>query len=153
MAPPTPAEQLEAQILDLVALVRRAQRVARLALYQCLRTIDGEDGDAPEEWRRWRIELDLVRGNLDVPSTNDAMRQPRDGRAARGRAVPRREASAGGEPRSQRSVLDHGHAPTQQLGRRVKERERLKDPGNAGFKLVNAVSLRAFTIFYCFPFC
>lgn len=37
--------------------------LARLALDKCLQAIEGE---TPPEWRFWRVELELCRGNFDA---------------------------------------------------------------------------------------
>ncbi|KAF7967739.1 hypothetical protein HWV62_33262 [Athelia sp. TMB] len=154
-SPLSPGEALEAQILDLLAHLRsfaaarerREWGMARLALDQCMRAIEG---DAPEEWRRWRVELELVRGNVDEAgiAANDAMRQAPNSPETlvlRGLVLflsgklPQAVAHAANALR-----LDPGHAPAQQLRRRAKEAERLKDAGNAAFKggrLEEAVAL------------
>lgn len=43
--------------------------MARLALDKCLQSIDGEGGEIPTEWRLWRVELELARGNWDAANT------------------------------------------------------------------------------------
>ena len=40
--------------------------LARLCLDKCLQAIEGEGGDIPDEWRIWRVELELTRGNWDA---------------------------------------------------------------------------------------
>jgi DnaJ family protein C protein 7 len=40
--------------------------LARLALDKCLQAIEGEGGEIPEEWRIWRVELELARGNWEA---------------------------------------------------------------------------------------
>lgn len=39
--------------------------LARLALDKCLQAIEGEGGEIPAEWRIWRVELELARGNWE----------------------------------------------------------------------------------------
>lgn len=39
--------------------------LARLALDKCLQAIEGEGGEIPTEWRIWRVELELARGNWE----------------------------------------------------------------------------------------
>ena len=43
--------------------------LARLALDKCLQAIEGEGGDVPAEWRYWRVELELSRGNWEAASS------------------------------------------------------------------------------------
>lgn len=145
----TPAEQLETQIQELLAhlksyhaaTARREWGMARLALDQCFRAIDGPEGGAPEEWRRWRVELDLVRGNLDAASAgaNDAMRlapQSPETIVLRGLVLYLRGTLAQAVSHAASALrLDPGHAPAQRLRRRAKETEAMKDAGNAAFKL------------------
>jgi len=40
--------------------------LARLALDKCLQAIEGEGGDVPAEWRYWRIQLELSKGNWEA---------------------------------------------------------------------------------------
>jgi DnaJ family protein C protein 7 len=40
--------------------------LARLCLDKCLQAIEGEGGDIPDDWRIWRVELELTRGNWDA---------------------------------------------------------------------------------------
>jgi DnaJ family protein C protein 7 len=44
---------------------RKEWGMARLALDRCLQAIEGEGGESPTQWRLWRIELELARGNWD----------------------------------------------------------------------------------------
>lgn len=46
--------------------------LARLCLDKCLQAIEGEGGDIPDDWRIWRVELELIRGNWDA--ANNAAR-------------------------------------------------------------------------------
>jgi len=48
------------------ARARKDWGMARLAMDKCLQAIDGEGDEVPIEWRLWRIELELVRGNWDA---------------------------------------------------------------------------------------
>ena len=43
--------------------------LARLCLDKCLQAIEGEGGDIPDEWRIWRVELELTRGNWDAANS------------------------------------------------------------------------------------
>ena len=71
------AKQLQVKVLELEAHLRnfenaRAKKnwaVARLALDKCFEAIEGEAGEAPTQWRCWRIEMDLARNNLDAANT------------------------------------------------------------------------------------
>lgn len=52
------------------AMKKKEWTLARLALDQCLQGIEGEGGEIPIEWRIWRIELDLAKGNWDGANTS-----------------------------------------------------------------------------------
>ena len=54
----------------LTAMKKKEWTLARLALDKCLQGIEGEGGEIPIEWRIWRIELELARGNWDGASTS-----------------------------------------------------------------------------------
>lgn len=68
------ALQLQEKVLELEAHLRNfdgAKRrkewgMARLALDKCLQSIEGEGGEVPTQWRLWRVELELARGNWDA---------------------------------------------------------------------------------------
>ena len=70
----TAAKQVQAKALELEAHLRNFEgakkrkdwALARLALEKCSQTIEGESGDVPSEWRCWRIELELARGNWEA---------------------------------------------------------------------------------------
>lgn len=47
------------------ARVKKEWGLARLALDKCLQAIEGEGGEVPTEWRIWRVELELARGNWE----------------------------------------------------------------------------------------
>lgn len=53
----------------LASMKKKEWALARLALDQCLQGIEGEGGEIPLEWRIWRIELELARGNWDRANT------------------------------------------------------------------------------------
>ncbi|KAK7031447.1 hypothetical protein R3P38DRAFT_3393378 [Favolaschia claudopus] len=114
---------------------------ARLALDKCLQGIEGEGGEIPVEWRLWRVELELARGSIEGANTaaNDALRlnpgSP-DVLTSRGLVL----FLSGRLPQALQHVQsalrgDPGHEPAQRLRKRVKDVERLKDEGNAAFKL------------------
>ena len=42
--------------------------MARIALDHCLAAIESEGGDIPLQWRIWRVELEIARGNWDAAS-------------------------------------------------------------------------------------
>lgn len=73
----TAAVQLNHKVLELEAHLRSFQAargrsdwgMARLALDKCLQSIDGEGGEVPTQWRLWRVELELARGNWDAANT------------------------------------------------------------------------------------
>ena len=63
--------QLEShQANYLASMKKREWTLARLALDQCFKGIEGEGGEIPTEWRIWRIELELARGNWDRANTS-----------------------------------------------------------------------------------
>ncbi|KIM90142.1 hypothetical protein PILCRDRAFT_811871 [Piloderma croceum F 1598] len=142
------ALQLQEKVLELEAHLRNfegAKRrkewgMARLALDKCLQGIEGEGGEIPTEWRLWRVELELTRGNLEVANlaANDAMRlEPNSPEVLTLRGLvlfltgklPQALQHASSALR-----LDPGHESAQKLRKRVKDVERLKDEGNLAFK-------------------
>jgi DnaJ family protein C protein 7 len=72
----TSALQLQENVLELEGHLRNFEGarargewgMARLALDKCLQSIEGEGGEIPVEWRLWRVELELTRGNLESAS-------------------------------------------------------------------------------------
>lgn len=40
--------------------------LARLALDQCLQSVEGEGSEVPAEWRYWRVELEISRANWEA---------------------------------------------------------------------------------------
>jgi len=67
----TKISQLEShQANYLAAMKKKEWSLARLALDQCLQGIEGEGGEIPIEWRIWRIELELARGNWEAASNS-----------------------------------------------------------------------------------
>ncbi|KAJ7777277.1 hypothetical protein B0H16DRAFT_1302037 [Mycena metata] len=144
-----PALQLQSKINLLEGHLKNFQSAkakkewahARLALDKCLQGIEGEGGEIPTEWRLWRVELELARGNLEAANAaaNDALRLNQnspDVLTCRGLVL----FLSGRLPQSlqhAQSALrgDPGHEPAQRLRKRVKDVERLKEEGNAAFKL------------------
>ncbi|KAF8196788.1 hypothetical protein K438DRAFT_1585463 [Mycena galopus ATCC 62051] len=143
-----PALQLQSKISLLESHLRNFENAkakkewahARLALDKCLQGIEGEGGEIPTEWRLWRVELELARGNLEGANTaaNDALRlnpNSPDVLTSRGlvlflsgrlpQALQHAQSALRGDP---------GHEPAQRLRRRVKDVERIKEEGNVAFK-------------------
>lgn len=48
--------------------VKRDWGMARLALDKCIQSIEAEGGDTPIQWRLWKVEMELSRGNWDAAS-------------------------------------------------------------------------------------
>ncbi|KAF9233480.1 hypothetical protein BU15DRAFT_80089 [Melanogaster broomeanus] len=144
----TTALQLQEKVLELEAHLRNfdgARRrkewgMARLALDKCLQSIEGEGGEVPTQWRLWRIELELARGNCDAANTaaNDALRlDPNSPEvlALRGLVL----FVSGKLPQALQHVtsalrLDPEHESASRLRKRIKDVERLKEEGNTAFK-------------------
>ncbi|PPQ95563.1 hypothetical protein CVT26_008591 [Gymnopilus dilepis] len=115
--------------------------LARLALDKCLQAIEGEGGDIPSEWRHWKVELELSRGNMEAANmaANDALRlNPNsvDALTLRGLVL----FLSGRLPQALQHVmsalrLDPGHEPASKLRKRIKDVEKLKEEGNVAFKL------------------
>ena len=60
------ALELEAHTRNLVAARQRKEwGMARIALDRCLQAIEAEASEIPTEWRQWRVEIELARGNWD----------------------------------------------------------------------------------------
>ncbi|KAG6809565.1 hypothetical protein H0H92_015747 [Tricholoma furcatifolium] len=114
--------------------------LARLALDKCLQSIEGEGAEIPEEWRTWRVELELAKGNWDAAgiAANDALRlspNSPDTLAVRGLVL----FLTGKLPQATQHAtsalrLDPEHEPARRLRIRVKDVERLKEEGNVAFK-------------------
>ncbi|KAF8270650.1 TPR-like protein [Lactarius quietus] len=144
-----PAAQMHARALELeahtrnlmAARQRREWGMARIALDRCLQVIEAEGSEIPTEWRQWRVELELARGNWDGANSaaNDALRlqsNSPDVLTLRGLVL----FLCGRLPQAlqhAQSALryDPGHEPAQRLRKRVKDVERLKEEGNKAFKL------------------
>ncbi|CAK5267226.1 unnamed protein product [Mycena citricolor] len=114
--------------------------LARLALDKCLQGIESEGGETPLEWRLWRVELELARGNFDAANNaaNDALRN----NSSSCEVLTTRALVlflSGRLPQAISHVQsalrnDPGFEPAQRLRKRVKEVERLKEEGNQAFK-------------------
>ncbi|KAI0058879.1 protein prenylyltransferase [Artomyces pyxidatus] len=142
------ALQLQQKVLELEAHLRnfdgarkkREWGMARLALDRCMQGIEGEGSDVPTEWRLWRVELELARGNWEAANTaaNDALRMQSnspDVLTLRGLVL----FLCARLPQALQHVqsalrFDPGHEPAQRLRKRVKDVERLKEEGNQAFK-------------------
>jgi hypothetical protein len=62
----TRALELEAHVRNLDTSRRRGEwGMARIALDRCLRVVEAEGSELPIEWRIWRVEIELARGNWD----------------------------------------------------------------------------------------
>ena len=60
------ALELEAHTRNLAAArQRREWGMARIALERCLQVVEAEGSETPTEWRQWRVEIELARGNWD----------------------------------------------------------------------------------------
>lgn len=136
------ALELEAHTRNLVASrQRREWGMARIALDRCLQVVEAEGSETPTEWRQWRVELELARGNWDGANSaaNDALRlqsNSPDVLTLRGLVL----FLCGRLPQALQHVqsalrYDPGHEPAQRLRKRVKDVERLKEEGNREFKL------------------
>ncbi|KAG6829473.1 hypothetical protein H0H87_011344 [Tephrocybe sp. NHM501043] len=132
---------LEGHIRNLdSARKRKNWGLARLALDKCLQAIEGEGAEIPTEWRTWRVELELAKGNWDAANiaANDALRlspNSPDILAVRGLVL----FLSGKLPQATQHVnsalrLDPGHEAARRLRIRVKDVERLKEDGNVSFK-------------------
>ncbi|KAF5362268.1 hypothetical protein D9756_002064 [Leucocoprinus leucothites] len=122
------------------ARAKKEWGLARLALDKCLQAIEGEGGEIPEEWRIWRVELELARGNWEGANmaANDALRinsNSPDILVLRGRVLFLSGRLEQAKTHAQNALrLDPSCAPAQKLRKRVKEVERLKEEGNTAFK-------------------
>ncbi|KAL6297874.1 protein prenylyltransferase [Sparassis latifolia] len=144
----TPAIQLQKKVLDLESHLRNLEGaqarkdwgMARLALDKCVQSMETEGGDIPIQWRLWRVELELARGNWEGASTaaSDALRlEPNspDVMTLRGLILFLTTKNAQALQHAQSALrLDPGHEPAQRLRKRIREVERLKEEGNVAFK-------------------
>ncbi|KAJ3564627.1 hypothetical protein NP233_g8174 [Leucocoprinus birnbaumii] len=122
------------------ARAKKEWGLARLALDKCLQAIEGEGGETPEEWRIWRVELELARGNWEAAgmAANDALRinpNSPDTLVLRGRVLFLTGKLEQARTHAQNALrLDPSCEPAQKLRKRIKEVERLKEEGNTAFK-------------------
>ncbi|TDL26545.1 TPR-like protein [Rickenella mellea] len=113
---------------------------ARLALDKCLQAIEGEGGDVPTEWRCWRIEIELSRGNWDAANiaANDALRldsNSADVLVLRGLVLFLTAKLPGALQHALSALrMDPDNHKAKQLRTRIKAVERLKEEGNVFFK-------------------
>ncbi|OBZ73547.1 DnaJ subfamily C member 7 [Grifola frondosa] len=142
------ALQLQKRVLELEAHLRNFEGargrqewgMARIALDKCIQAIETEGGDIPTQWRLWRVELEIARGNWDAATTaaNDALRlEPSspDVMTLRGLVLFFTTKTAQATQHAQSALrLDPGHEPAQRLRKRVKDVERFKEEGNVAFK-------------------
>ncbi|KXN90332.1 hypothetical protein AN958_04365 [Leucoagaricus sp. SymC.cos] len=114
--------------------------LARLALDRCLQAIEGEGGEIPEDWRIWRVELELARGNWEgaTMAVNDALRintKSPDILALRGLVLFLTGKLDQAKTHAQNALrFDPSCEPAQKLRKRVRDVERLKEEGNSAFK-------------------
>ncbi|KAH9991103.1 hypothetical protein BJV77DRAFT_553430 [Russula vinacea] len=138
----TRALELEAHVRNLEMSRRRGEwAMARIALDRCLRAVEAEGSEIPIEWRIWRVEIELARGNWDGAnsSVNDALRlqsNSPDVLTLRGLVLFLCARLPQALQHTQSALrYDPGHEPAQRLRKRVKDVERLKEEGNQAFKL------------------
>ncbi|KAG7450755.1 TPR-like protein [Guyanagaster necrorhizus] len=142
------ALQLKSKISDLdghlqhfhEARGRKDWGMARIALDKCFQNIESEGDEIPTDWRVWRVELELAKGNWDAANAaaNDALRMKGNSPevlSLRGLVL----FLSGKLPSAITHVqgalrLDPSYGPAQQLRKRVKDVERLKEEGNVAFK-------------------
>ncbi|KAF7789780.1 hypothetical protein EIP86_000726 [Pleurotus ostreatoroseus] len=114
--------------------------MARLSLDRCIQAIEAEGGDTPIQWRLWKVEMEISRGNWDTAgiAANDAMREEPnspDVLTLRGLLMFLTAKTAQALQHVQSALrLDPGHEPAMRLRKRVKDVDRLKDEGNSAFK-------------------
>lgn len=119
---------------------RKEWGMARLALDKCLQSIEAEGGEIPTQWRLWRVELELSRGNWDAANTaaNDALRlEPNSPEVLTLRGLVlflSGKLSQALQHVASALRLDPGYEHAHRLRKRVKDVERLKEEGNTAFK-------------------
>lgn len=159
------AKQLQQKVAELEAHLINFQKckssgdwgMARLALDKCLQAVDGEGAEVPVEWRVWRVQVELGRGNWDAAGTaakyvlgyllsrstliyipSDAMRLHNTSPeviALRGLVMFLTNKLPSALQHAQSALrLDPSLEAAQELRKRVKDVERLKEDGNAAFK-------------------
>lgn len=144
----TTALQLQGKVQELERHLRNfdsAKRkrdwgLGRLALDKCFQSMDAEGGEAPIQWRLWRIELELGRANWDAANiaANDLLRlEPNSPEVLTLRGLLL--FLSGKLPQAIQHVtsalrLDPGHGDASRLRKRIKDVERLKEEGNTAFK-------------------
>ncbi|KAH7915250.1 hypothetical protein BJ138DRAFT_1142032 [Hygrophoropsis aurantiaca] len=144
----TAALQMQEKVLELEAHLRNFEGaksrkewgMARLALDKCLQSVEAEGNEIPTQWRLWRVELELARGNWDAANTsaNDALRL--DGNSPevltlRGLVLFLSGKLSQALQHVQSALrLDPGQESAQRLRKRVKDVEKLKEEGNTAFK-------------------
>lgn len=161
----TRALELEAHVRNLEMSRRRGEwAMARIALDRCLRAVEAEGSEIPIEWRIWRVEIELARGNWDGANSSvkcvfflsfstgdcrhgfltclvgsDALRlqsNSPDVLTLRGLVLFLCARLPQALQHTQSALrYDPGHEPAQRLRKRVKDVERLKEEGNQAFKL------------------
>ncbi|KAG8706094.1 hypothetical protein FRC09_002585 [Ceratobasidium sp. 395] len=111
--------------------------VARLALEQA---VDSLEGDVPAQWKCWRVECEVARGSWAGAqnAVSDALRlapNSPDVLTLRAQTMFLTNQIPKAVQHAQHALrLDPDHTPAQQLMRRAREVERIKEEGNTLFK-------------------
>ena len=114
--------------------------MARLSLEKCTQVVDAEGGVIPGEWRMWKVDLDLARGNLEAAglAATDVLRIMKnspDAYALRAKVLfLEGKLTVAAQHCAQALRLDPGHEQASALRKRVKVVEAAKDEGNLLFK-------------------
>ncbi|TFL02283.1 hypothetical protein BDV98DRAFT_58122 [Pterulicium gracile] len=135
------AEQLQGHLNN----VEKARKsgdwgMARLSLDRCLGAVEGQGSEVPIEWRVWKIELEVAKGNWDAAgiAANDALRlEPNSPEVLYQRGLVlflTGKLTQALNHASSALRLDPANVPAQSLRKRTKDVERLKEEGNNAFK-------------------
>ncbi|KIY64482.1 TPR-like protein [Cylindrobasidium torrendii FP15055 ss-10] len=122
---------------------RKEWPMARLSLDKCIQSIDADGEEVPSEWRLWRVEIELAKGNWEGANqaASDALRlNPNSPEILSLRGLVmfiEGKLSTAATHAANALRLDPSYTPAMRLRRRVKDVERLKDEGNAYFKSGN----------------
>ncbi|KAF8917535.1 hypothetical protein CPB85DRAFT_1284484 [Mucidula mucida] len=141
--------QLRRKLNDLEGHLRNFQSsrtkkdwgMARLSLEKCEQCIEAEGDEVPTDWRIWRVELELAKGNWDAANqaANNALRMsPNSPEVLSLRGLVLfldGKLTAAATHAGNALRLDPSYEPAQRLRKRIKDVERLKDEGNNAFKL------------------
>lgn len=144
----TAALQLQKKVNELETHLRNFETakgkkewgMARLSLDKCVQAIESEGGDIPTQWRLWKVELEVAKGNWDQAgiAANDALRsEPNspDVLTLRGLILfLSTKTMSALQHVSSALRLDPSYVPAQRLRKRIKDVDRLKEEGNIAFK-------------------